>query len=223
VGSWAAGQPARAQGASDSTADRPVRPAGSVDPCLSPLLRRGPAGRAALAAVIRDAEQALRSDPGYLRELAAWTAPPGSGRHDGVPPSSYPGPRTARQDFGGCGFGRGHGWGTAAVTAVPEGRFAGLACLLTTARDSRADWVSAGQALQRTLLTSAVAGAAAALHSQPLELARTRSQIRATLSGGAYPQMILRLGTVIQNASSVRRPTSAVMLPGDIIPPAAPR
>jgi hypothetical protein len=84
-------------------------------------------------------------------------------------------------------------------------------CLLTTASDSPADWVNAGQALQRVLLTSATCGVAAALHSQPLERARLREFIRAQLADGSYPQLVLRLGTAVQTAVSVRRPPASVL------------
>jgi hypothetical protein len=52
---------------------------------------------------------------------------------------------------------------------------------------------------------------AVALHSQPLERARLREFIRTELSGGSYPQLVLRLGTVIQTAASVRRPPAGVL------------
>lgn len=170
------------------------------------------ASRAALAATAREADRALRSDPRYLRELTAWTAAPGSGRRDGVPPASYPrGQDLACPQFPGRDFARGHGWGTGMVSAVPPGRSAGLVCLLTTAGDTPGDWVNAGQALQRILLTAAASGVAAALHSQPLEIAPTRERIRASMCGGSFPQMIIRLGTVIQNAESIRLPASSVL------------
>jgi hypothetical protein len=87
-------------------------------------------------------------------------------------------------------------------------------CVLATAGDRPADWVNAGQALQRVLLTSATGGVAAALHSQPVELAWLREFIRARLSGGSYPQLVLRLGTVIQVAVSTRRPVASVLSAG---------
>jgi hypothetical protein len=49
------------------------------------------------------------------------------------------------------------------------------------------------------------------LHTQPLELGWLRESIRAELSDGAYPQLVLRFGAVIQAATSVRRP------PGDVL------
>lgn len=180
------------------------------------------AAKAALAAVVQEADQALRSNPLYLRELAAWTAAPGATRRNGVPPESYPPePDRTSPRFPGRDFAHGHGWGTGVVSAVPAGRSAGLVCLLTTASDTPTDWVNAGQAMQRLLLTAAASGVAAALHSQPLEIARTRDRIRLSMCDGSFPQMIIRLGTVIQNAASVRRPASSVLLHGDSRPPRA--
>ena len=91
-----------------------------------------------------------------------------------------------------------------------------MAGLLTTAADRPADWVHAGQALQRILLTAGVCGAAVALHSQPTELPLLREFIRTQLSDDAYPHLVLRIGLVTQVAASVRRD------PGDVLFPAAP-
>jgi NAD(P)-dependent dehydrogenase (short-subunit alcohol dehydrogenase family) len=78
-------------------------------------------------------------------------------------------------------------------------------------RSCPVDWVNARQALQRILLTASVGGAAAALHTQPLEFGPLRESIRTGLGGGAYPQLILRFGMVIQAAGSVRRPPDDVL------------
>lgn len=66
--------------------------------------------------------------------------------------------------------------------------------------------------LQRILLTASTCGIAAAWHSQPLELGWLRETIRSELAGGAYPQLVLRLGAVIQAATSVRRSPEEVLL-----------
>ena len=86
-----------------------------------------------------------------------------------------------------------------------------MAGVLTTAADRPADWVNAGQALQRILLTASACGAAVAIHSQPVELPWLREFIRSQLSDGAYPQLVLRIGVVTQMAASVRRD------PGDVL------
>jgi hypothetical protein len=168
--------------------------------------------RAALAAVVEMAERVQRSNSGYVRELAAWTPPPGSARLDGVSPSSYPArPERTSPYFPGRDFARGHGWGLPASSPAAAARFTGVVCLLTTAADTPADWVHAGHALQRILLTSSSYGVAAALSSQPVEVGWLREIIRAQLGDGSYPQLVLRLGTVIQSAISVRRPVGTVL------------
>jgi hypothetical protein len=168
---------------------------------------------AALAAVAEMAERVLRADSGYARELASWAPAPGSMRLDGVSPSSYPArPDRTSPYFPGRDFARGHGWGLPASSPAAATRFTGVVCLLTTSEDTPADWVHAGHALQRILLTSASYGAAAALHSQPVEVGWLREMIRVQLGDGSYPQMVLRLGTVIQSAVSVRRPPGDVLL-----------
>jgi nitroreductase len=167
---------------------------------------------ATLAATVRTAEQALRADSRRVQEMAAWVSPPGSPRRDGLPATSYPARLVHTfPDFPGRDFSHGRGWGYPATSAAWAARSAGVVCLLTTAGDHRADWVNAGQALQRILLTSTACGVAAALHSEPFELGWLRESIRARLGGGSHPQLILRLGTVIQTAASVRRPPASVL------------
>jgi len=172
--------------------------------------------RAALAAAVQAAEHAQRLDSEHVRELARWAPEPGSARTDGVPPASY----LARAehtdpDFPGRDFAHGRGWGLPPLSTASRFRSAGVAALLTTAHDRPADWINAGQALQRILLTASSCGVAAALHSQPLELGWLRESIRTQLSDGAYPQLILRFGAVIQAADSVRRPPDDVLSGSD--------
>ena len=168
--------------------------------------------RAALAAAVETAERELRRDGERLRELARWTPAPGSAGRDGVPATSYPA-QAERTDpyFPGRDFARGHGWGVPPLSPATSIRATGVAGLLTTTADRPADWVNAGQALQRILLTASACGAAVALHSQPLELAWLREFIRTRLSDGAYPHLVLRIGMVTQVSASVRRD------PGDVL------
>jgi len=168
--------------------------------------------RAVLAAAVEAAELTLRLEALRVREMAAWVSAPGSARSDGVPPTSYPArPARTLPHFPGRDFAHGRGWGLPPSSAEAAARYAGVVCLLTTAGDRPADWVNAGQALQRILLTSASCGVAAALHTQPLELRSMRQYIGVQLGKGSYPQLVLRLGTVIQTAESVRRPVAGVL------------
>jgi hypothetical protein len=176
---------------------------------------RSAGNRAVLAAAVETAEQALELDGMYARELASWATPPGSSRRDGVPHTAYPArPELTLPYFPGRDFAQGHRWGAAESSPSAAPRSAGLMCILTTAGDGLIDWVNAGQALQRALLTGATCGVAAALHSQPLERARLREFLRTQLCDGAYPQLVLRLGTATQTAVSVRRAPASVMFAG---------
>jgi len=179
----------------------------------------GAGSRAALGAVVETAERAMRLDGAHVRELARWVSPPGSTRADGVPATAYPArPERTDPPFPGRDFAHGHRWGLPGFSFGARSRSAGVVCLLATADDRPADWVNAGQALQRVLLTCASCGVAAALHSQPLELPWLREYICAHWSEGTYPQLLLRLGTVPQAAASVRRPPASVLLPGESEP-----
>ena len=170
--------------------------------------------RIALAAAVENAENELRHNGERLRELARWTPAPGSACRDGVPATAYPA-RAERTEphFPGRDFARGHGWGVPPLSTAGSRRAAGVAGLLTTTADRPADWVNAGQALQRILLTASTAGAAVALHSQPLELPWLREFIRTQLSDDAYPHLVLRFGLVTQVAVSVRRDLEDVLFP----------
>jgi len=170
--------------------------------------------RATLAAAVQTAERQLHRDGERLRELARWTPGPGSARHDGVPATSYPARAERTQPyFPSRDFARGHGWGVSPLSPATSHRAAGVAGLLTTAADQPADWVQAGQALQRILLTASVCGAAVALHSQPLELPWLREFLGAQLGDGACLHLVLRIGLVTQVALSVRRDLGDVLFP----------
>jgi len=137
-----------------------------------------------------------------------------------VPSTSYPArAEHADPDFPGRDFARGRGWGIPPLSCVPVARTAGTVGLLSTPGDGPADWVNAGQALQRILLTAASRDVAAALHTEPLELAWLRELIRRRLAGGGHPQLLLRLGTVTPASVSVRRrPDEVLRWGGDRVP-----
>lgn len=171
------------------------------------------AQRGALASVVEAAEYALRLDPARMREQARWSPPPGSPRRDGVPPTAYPArPERTEPSFPSRDFAHGHGWGMPPAGTGAAPRSAGVVGVLTTAADRAAEWIQAGQALQRVLLLATSCGVTAALHSQPLEVAQLRAFIGAVLCDGAFPQMVVRLGTTGQASASVRRGVDEVLL-----------
>ena len=166
--------------------------------------------RAVLAAAVETAEHApaarqpLRSGTGQLgvaagQQPARWGAAP-----------AYPA-RAQRilPHFPGRDFAHGRRWGVFRSTPSAVPRSAGVVCLLTTTGDRPVDWVNAGQALQRILLTSASSEWRQRWTASRSSFPRLREFIRIQLSDGSYPQLVLRLGTVMQTAVSVRRPPPA--------------
>jgi nitroreductase len=161
--------------------------------------------RDALLAVVRTATVRQEHDGAYRSDLAVWTADR-PGRPDGVPPSAY------------------GGWSVMGILPVrdfglgqPGARFARrfesvpLIATLSTFGDTPAEWLDAGQALQRVLLVATTHGLDASFMTQPLEVAETRELL------GAGPrqltvQMILRLGYGEPAAASPRRPVSDVVV-----------
>ncbi|MBO0818582.1 MAG: hypothetical protein J2P30_25900, partial [Actinobacteria bacterium] len=134
-------------------------------------------------------------DPRERAEIRIWTRSPGDPARDGVPatalvagPSAAEPGRLPQRDFDlGSGLGLLPGGGAPpAATAV----------LLTTG-DRRADWLRAGQALQRLALHAASAWVFASLYSQPLENAITRGLIRDQLALPGNPQLLLQLGRAV--------------------------
>jgi hypothetical protein len=167
---------------------------------------------AAVAAVVEAGDYALRLDSERAKEEARWAPGPSSHRQDGVPPTAYPAqPEHTEPDFRNRDYAHGHGWGLPPDAEEPVLRSAGAVGLLTTSVDHPADWIHAGQALQRVLLVASSYNAAAALHSQPLEIPLLRDFLRIHLSGHAYPQMVLRFGATSDKAVSVRRPVDEVL------------
>lgn len=82
--------------------------------------------------------------------------------------------------------------------------------VLSTAGNTRTDWLRGGQALQRVLLTATCRGVAVSPLTQPLETAGAWL-VRDPRSGGESPQMILRLGYGLPVPGTPRRPVAEVL------------
>lgn len=66
--------------------------------------------------------------------------------------------------------------------------------VLTTKGDTTEDWLVAGQALQRVLLTASQVELAASFLNQVIESDVLRKELASVLGGRACPQLILRVG-----------------------------
>jgi hypothetical protein len=160
-----------------------------------------------LASIVAAAGRRGDLDPGSRQAIRGWTREQDSTARDGVPAVALAGVGTAQAPPGRLrqrDFDLGRG-----ITRLPGGGAPPAAtAVLLTSRDRRADWVRAGQALQRLLLHAASRWVFASLYTQPLENAATRGLIRERLALPGYPQMLLQFGPAGTAATTARRPPS---------------
>ncbi|MGW4148953.1 Acg family FMN-binding oxidoreductase [Streptomyces albogriseolus] len=83
--------------------------------------------------------------------------------------------------------------------------------LLSTSGDGPADWLRAGQALERVLLEATLADLATSLTSHALETPDLRLLVRDPGSGTGQVQMVLRIGYGPRGPATPRRPVSDVL------------
>ncbi|MCT4353538.1 nitroreductase [Streptomyces sp. Je 1-79] len=83
--------------------------------------------------------------------------------------------------------------------------------LLGTVEDTPADWLRAGQAMQRVLLQATLDGLATSLMSQPLEWPELRSSVRDPSSAIGFVHMVFRLGYGPSGGATPRRPVGEVL------------
>jgi nitroreductase len=163
------------------------------------------AGKPDLVARV-SADRRQRAAGGYRAELARWTTHRTLHR-DGVPPLAI-GPWDALESMPIRDFGllQPH-----LARTVEEFEPDPTLVVLATAGDDRADWVRAGQALQRVLLTATWQHLATTPVSQPVEIPAVRRQL-SDPGRGIWAQMILRIGYGRPAATTPRRPLSEVLL-----------
>ncbi len=171
------------------------------------LVLADPALRDGMLSLTRTAENRMRVDPRYRAELAAWTTPPGIGRRDGVPRQAF-GPRAANGSIPLRDFTLGHGAPASIVAFEAEPTLV----LLFTAADGPADWLRAGLALERVLLTATLRGLAATPLTQSLEVPALRALLAESATGNVV-QSVLRIGYAQTPAlPTPRRPLAEVVV-----------
>ncbi|MFE9774809.1 Acg family FMN-binding oxidoreductase [Streptomyces sp. NPDC005931] len=159
--------------------------------------------------LVRDAESRDAHDPGRTADLDRWTriGTDADTAVDGVPEYAF-GPRrrdgnAPMRDFA----------GRRPVADRGEADFEQTPhlVLLGTSGDTPADWLRAGQALERVLLEATLAGLATSLTSHPLESPDLRWVARDPALGGGHVQMVLRLGYGPPGPATPRRPVRDVL------------
>jgi hypothetical protein len=145
--------------------------------------------RYAVAALVVRAGIEQAWTPGLAQEIAVWTGR-ARGASDGVPAANVPSDPIGTvlvREFAGAEMAQSR-WSRKKSDGT-------LLTVLATDRDTPADQFRAGEALSAVLLLAARLGLATDPISQPLEVAATRADLRATcLGGNGEPQLLLRLG-----------------------------
>ncbi|PWI13214.1 nitroreductase [Streptomyces sp. Act143] len=159
--------------------------------------------------LVRDAESRDALDPSSREDLQRWTrlGPEADIATDGVPEYAF-GPRrrdgrAPQRDFAGRRPVADRG--SVSFESSPH------LALLSTPADTTADWLRAGQALERVLLEATSAGLAASLTSHPLESGDLRTLARDPVAGHGPVQMVLRLGYGPLGPATPRRPVRDVL------------
>jgi hypothetical protein len=173
------------------------------------LLLPGDSLRHEILHLVRVADLIQAEDARYRTELAAWTARRPH-RADGVPKAAFgPKPNSTVLPLRDFGLVHGHHRKTAWFEPNPT-----LAVLYTRG-DEPVDWLRAGMALQRTLLTATVKGLATSLMTQPIEVPAIRERLARPPFAAWYephaPQAVLRLGYAGRSPATPRRPVAEVL------------
>ena len=143
------------------------------------------ADREALAQLVAEGDAVQWSNPSWRRELAAWMHPRRQG--DGLTIRGLAVPLT---HFVVRTFDMGGGIGAKDRELAEESP---LMAVLGTERNDPIDWLRAGQALQRVLLTGCQYGLQGSFLNQPVQVASLRPRLE-TLVNRTVPQLVLRLG-----------------------------
>ena len=152
---------------------------------------RRDAHREAIAELTRRADAEQYSDPGYRAELRAWTTDD-STRSDGVHVRSVQRvDADSHDDLPLRDFDmRGNG----GLPPRTDSTRSQTLLLLGTDTDTPLDWLRAGEALERVLLTAALAGWESSPVMQALEVPETRAELRSALGVRFHPQFCVRIG-----------------------------
>jgi hypothetical protein len=141
--------------------------------------------RLQVATLVAEGDAAQWAIPSWRRELAAWMHPRRRGDGLTVPPLTGPAAQLVVRTFD-----MGSGVGEKDRDLAEKSP---LLAVLGTEGDEPRDWLLAGQALERVLLTACKHEMQASYLNQPVQVAPLRSKLQ-NIAGGGFPQIVLRLG-----------------------------
>ncbi len=161
--------------------------------------------------LVHDSERREATDPATREETARWTntgAESEETRREGIPAYAF-GPRQSGSSAPVRDFGSWRpvpGRESAVFEKHPQ------IALLGTPGDSPADWLRAGQAMQRVLLQATLDGLVTSMTSQPLEWPELRWTVRDPVAPMGHVHMVIRLGYGPQGPVTPRRPVHEVLV-----------
>lgn len=162
------------------------------------------AQRLAVAGLVSEGDAAQWANASWRRELAAWMHPRRCGDGLAMPALAVPIAQLVVRTFD---MGGGEG---ARDRALAEG--SPLLALIETPHDTARDWLVAGQALERVLLTACAAGLQASYLNQPIQVPSLRPRLRDLVRSDGVPQLLLRLGYPDGTVpASARRPIDEIV------------
>ncbi|MYX12023.1 nitroreductase [Streptomyces sp. SID8374] len=160
--------------------------------------------------LVRDAELFESADAALREEIASWTRTGKTGEGpatEGIPSYAL-GPRQYGVTAPARDFDAPRDLPGRAVAAFEERP---QIALLGTLDDSPADWLRAGQAMERVLLQATLDGLSTSLMSQPLEWPELRSLTREPGSPTGFVHMVFRFGYGPRGVATPRRPVDEVL------------
>nr|WP_066935021.1 nitroreductase family protein [Streptomyces sp. NBRC 110611] len=157
-----------------------------------------------------EAEARNLTDRVRVEELLRWTRTAATATDavgSGVPEHAFGprkrGGRAPMRDFAGARPVPGRG--AAAFESSPH------LAVLSTAGDRPADWLRAGQAMERVLLRATLEGMVSSPATQAVEWRDLRWPLRDPVAGTGYVQMVLRMGYGPPGPATPRRPVADVL------------
>lgn len=192
-------------------ADRPVAPA-ALDALAEAALHEGAwlqilesrDQRQQAAELVAEGDEDQWADPAWRRELASWMHPRRQGDGLALPGLALPVAQAVVRTFD-------MGYGVAARD-IQLADASPVLAVLGTPGDTPADWIVAGQALQRLLLTATQNNLQASFLNQPIEVVSLRAKLRQLTGRSGHAQVLLRLGHAENTVHATpRRPLAEVI------------
>jgi nitroreductase len=160
------------------------------------------AAKRRLAHLLRRAVRTQASDPELRDEVERWVRRGGCGFIDGIPSSAL-----GTSPFPVDSLIHGGHRGAPEAGEVEDELSRSTVLVISTREDSRHDWVVAGLALERLLLTATAKGLVATFTDQALQDPSVRPEVAEALGIWGRPQVLLRVGRALVEAPRTpRRP-----------------